>query len=110
MSCLAPTTLITLSLFLNHQPQLGVDNQNAIHIGGLAHNPLFFGSASPETISANEGYGSWNGAASIAPHSAQSWIRYGGISNYTASGTFAFHRLTGGANNNNSHRTILLGY
>jgi hypothetical protein len=93
--------------------QLGVNSGDAIHTGGLANNSSFFGSSTAETTSrSNATSGSWNNDYARSPYSSASWQYRGGRSyNGANAGFFAFNAVgTGGASEQNGHRTILSGY
>ncbi|MCL2002143.1 hypothetical protein FWG76_01925 [Candidatus Saccharibacteria bacterium] len=88
------------------------DNE-AIAIGGLAHNSKFFGSNMAEIVSAPFLNSSWNDDWSQSVQaSLPIWFFGGESSNGSLSGMFGSSRATnaGSAQNHVSHRTILLGY
>jgi hypothetical protein len=89
-----------------------VNSETAIRNGGLAGNPLFFGSSTAETISTATNTGSWNGDHAYSVHSTESWATPGGgtSNNGSAAGIFNSENLNGSAFNTRSHRTILSGY
>jgi hypothetical protein len=91
--------------------QLGVNSDVAIRNGGLADNPLFFGSATSEILSANDLRGSWNRDQAYPVISSYSFFTRGGPANYgTDTGAVAFSRSNGVASATAGHRTILSGY
>ncbi|MCL2002217.1 hypothetical protein FWG76_02310 [Candidatus Saccharibacteria bacterium] len=85
-------------------------------MGNLVSRPAFFGSATSETISANNNNSSWNGNATSTVIPTGPWFVLGGRANEvsgTASGVFATGYLSGAdftAIHPGGHRTILLGY
>ena len=90
--------------------QLGVNNSNAVQIGGLANNVKFFGSNTAETASSAVLDGGWNSDHTYTVRSVQPWLMYGASSNDGFAGVFAFTANLGGGWQIATHRTILLGY
>jgi hypothetical protein len=90
--------------------QLGVNDLSAIYAGGLANNPLFFGSSTAEMVSVAVQNGGWNGDRSVSVRSIASWFGRGHRSDYNASGVFAAATSTGVGEGSQGHRTILSGY
>jgi hypothetical protein len=90
-----------------------VDAQNAIQIGGLANNPLFFGTSTAETIARpGAGSGSWNGDRSYTVYSSEPWFAFSSPSNLGVQAGLFSPDADNGAYNvaQNGHRTILSGY
>jgi hypothetical protein len=88
-----------------------VDNWQAIHLGGLANNSLFFGDNTAETMSDINGNGSWNREHTYTTTSDYPFAGLGGESGLQfGGGVFSFSRMFGSANGTVSHRTILSGY
>jgi hypothetical protein len=94
-----------------------VDAQNTIQIGGLANNPLFFGTATAEIVAtAANTRGGWNGDFANSVYTpTRLWFIRGGRPNETeanlpGTGIFAFYGASAGVDATSGHRTILSGY
>ncbi|MCL2001803.1 hypothetical protein FWG76_00150 [Candidatus Saccharibacteria bacterium] len=85
--------------------------ETAIPSGVLAGNILFYGASINETISFAGLSGGWDNDRSYSTRPAAPWSYRGAPSNFADfAGVFAFGGIAGVANNQASHRTILLGY
>ncbi|MCL2038615.1 hypothetical protein FWG86_01795 [Candidatus Saccharibacteria bacterium] len=104
--------------------QMGAPVENAAErasYGGLANNPLFFGSATSETVSFGSWVGAWDGGWNIdlvqTVGSVRSWIIRGGLSNMGfRAGASAFadgsgYSANGGINDHfASYRVVVSGF
>jgi hypothetical protein len=92
-----------------------VNATNAINIGGLAGNSLFFGGATAEILTTSAYLGGWNGDRNNSIFYSLPWFMRGNASDAgAAGGVFAFSDYAsaggGGVVFQTSHRTILSGY